>query len=317
MMDRTDPGRGRLLLGSFRSASLGVMKRYTVYLPPGYDEADERYSVLYLFRGHEREWANAHEDGSRGGATVVGLLDAMISTGRIRPMIAVMPSTSSADNSIPGLGVNMIAVQHARGRSGIGSGRFEDYLLRDLIPNIDRTYRTIPDREHRGVDGFSLGGYTAMLLAAKHPEMFSSAGCYDGTHMWRGLRDPRSRAGGASDATWMRNPMFDAAFGNPRNRAHMRKHNPADIIAHARGPALALLRSMVFHVHAAACDGQKGNLDRARHFVSVLHEAGLRNSFPDVVLSPAAVHAWNYADMHMRRALPLHDRAFRRDRRSP
>ena len=76
MMDRTDPGRGRLLLGSFRSASLGVMKRYTVYLPPGYDEADERCSVLYLFRGHEREWANAHEDGSRGGATVVGLLDA-------------------------------------------------------------------------------------------------------------------------------------------------------------------------------------------------------------------------------------------------
>jgi enterochelin esterase-like enzyme len=265
---------------------------------------------LYLFRGHEREWCNPSEDASRGGKTVIDDLDSMILTDKMGRMIVVMPSTSSDDSTISCLGVNMISAKRVRNVEGIGTGRFEEYLLDDLIPHIDSTYRTIADKWHRGVDGFSLGGYTAMLLASKYPERFVSAGCYDGTMMWRELTDPREKAEDNADRTWMHSSLFDAAFGNPRNFTAMRRNNPTAIIAKANGRTLAHLQTVHFHVHSAAVDGQRGNLDRARHFVEVLETVGLRNTFKQTRLTSAAIHTWAYADMHLRRTLPVHSRIF-------
>ena len=110
--------------------------------------------------------------------------------------------------------------------------------------------------------------------------------------------------------------MFDAVFGRPRNYTVMRRNNPTAIIAKAQGRTLSLLRSMEFHIQSAAFDGQRGNLDRTRHFVEVMETVGLRNSFARIPLTHAAVHNWAYADMHMRRTLPLHSRVFARGRRS-
>ena len=303
--------RGEIKHVGIRSRVLGLVKRYYVYLPPGYRATRLRFPVLYLFRGHEREWVNPYEDSSRAGKTIADILDPLIHQQKIRPMIAVMPGLCSDDNVIPGLGINMLAAHRAAGHQGIGSGRFEDYLLQELVPHIDAKYRTIPERTSRGVDGFSLGGYTAMFLAVRHPELFASAGCYDATHMWKRLIDPRPGTRGI-DRTWMQQSFLDPAFNLPRDIRFMHMMNPTDIIAEARGRVLALLRNIAFHVQSAAYDGQKGNMDRARHFVGVLKKAGIGNSFPDVVLSGRAVHSWRYADMHMRMVLPLHDSVFHR-----
>lgn len=305
------PLQGRVHTKRFYSPALGVSKGYNIYLPPGYSGTRQRFPVLYLFRGHEREWCNPKEDGSRGGKTVIDDLDAMTAQGKIGRMIVVMPSTSSDDGTISCLGVNMVSAGRVRNVAGIGTGRFEQYLVDDLLPHIDSTYRTIADRWHRGVDGFSLGGFTAMLLASKHPDRFISAGCYDGTMMWRELSDPREQPDDMSDRTWMYSTLFDAAFGTPRNISAMRRNNPTAIIAKAQGRSLAMIRQIRYHIQSAAVDGQRGNLDRACHFVEILGTIGLRNSFKHTKLTPAAVHTWAYADMHMRRTLPLHSRAFK------
>ena len=301
---------GRLQQKELVSQALGVTKRYNIYLPPGYTGSRERFPVLYLFRGHEGEWCNPSQDSTRGGRTAIDDLDDMIVSGKAARMIVVMPSTTSDDAAISCLGVNMISAKRVREVQGIGTGRFEEYLIDDLLNHVDATYRTIADRWHRAVDGFSLGGYTAMLMVAKYPDRFVSAGCYDGTMMWRELTDPRERGEDRSDRTWMHSSLFDAAFGRPRNYSAMRRNNPTGIIANARGRVLANLRQIHFHVHSAAADGQRGNLDRARHFIEVLETVGLRNSFRHTRLTPAAQHTWAYADMHLRRTLPLHSRLF-------
>ena len=59
----------RIELRSHPSAILGLQKNYNIYLPEGYDQDSLRYPVVYLFRGHEREWANPTEDGSSAGET--------------------------------------------------------------------------------------------------------------------------------------------------------------------------------------------------------------------------------------------------------
>ena len=58
--------------------------------------------------------------------------------------------------------------------------RYDDYIARDLVAHIDSSYRTIPDRDHRGIAGLSMGGYGAVTLALTHPEEFAAAASHSG-----------------------------------------------------------------------------------------------------------------------------------------
>jgi S-formylglutathione hydrolase FrmB len=295
----------RIELVSMQSQALGITKQFNIYLPEGYDEnVTELYPVVYLFRGHEREWANRYEDASRNGRNIQDVADELYEAGLIGRMILVMPGVSSDDNAIPGLGVNFVDVGLAGQRSGLGTGRFEDFLVQDLVPYIDDNYRTLPSRLHRGLDGFSLGGYTSMLLSAKHPELFSSAGAYDGTMMWLDFDDPRS-PGLNDDYTWLRTGLFDPAFGSPRDMEVMMQYNPANLIRDADAEHLALLQASQFMIHSAGTEAL-GNYNRSQHVVDVLAAQGIENMFEDIRLAPIAQHNWWYADEHMRITLPLH-----------
>lgn len=301
-------GAGRVELHSFFSASLGITKQYNVYLPAGYDSSTERYPVVYFFRGHEREWFNPSEDGTRGGKSLKDIADNLIATNKIGKMILVGASTSSADNSVPALGVNMKSPLAAT--AGIGAGKFEDYLTKDLIQHIDSSYRTVADKAHRGVDGFSLGGYTSIMLAVKHPELYASAACYDGTHMWHNLDDPRAGGAGLDDGTWLTTSMFDQAFGKPRDTSVMMSYNTVDILLRADSTRLAQIKTVKFFIHAAAFDGNQGNIDRGRHVADNLLGKGILNGFGDIRLTASAIHNWSYADQHATASLVKHWKTF-------
>jgi hypothetical protein len=196
------------------------------------------------------------------------------------------------------------------GAAGIGTGRFEDYFTQDLLHHIDSAYRTIADRSGRGIDGFSLGGYTAVMIGLKHPELFSSVGCYDGTHMWHNLDDPRNSGTPPDDNTWMTTPMFNAAFGSPRDVDYMKTYNAVNIILGADSATLALIRTVSFNIHTAAFDGSQGNLDRGNHVVNTLLGKNILNGFPDIRLTSTAVHNWHHADLHASSALIKHWQKF-------
>ena len=156
---------------TFAASSLGPgrMASYLIYLPPGYDKTPaKRYPVLYYFHG------------GGGSARVadrwVQKLDAAIKAGICPPMIAV------SVEGLPGGGF----LNSADGKTPI-----ESVIIKDLIPNVDANYRTIPRRESRAVQGLSMGGGGAFHLAFKYPEMFSMI-----YGMCAGVSDPNAAARG-------------------------------------------------------------------------------------------------------------------------
>lgn len=147
----------RIELHSLYSTTLGTSKEFNVLLPEGYDSESDRYPVVYLFRGAVDEWADPAEDGSRRG-NIKTVVDSLYSKKKIGKMIYIMP----------GLGAPAPASEY-------------NYLVNDLITYIDAQYRTLPDRWHRTMDGFSLGGLITTNLLSTVPHLFCSVGSYDGT----------------------------------------------------------------------------------------------------------------------------------------
>lgn len=139
---------GRIETHTFYSQTLEVTKNYIVYLPEGYDSSTARYPSVYFLRLQENEWFNNNLPG-RNGTSLKHVLDTLITNGVIGKMIIVGPSTGSNNGLVSGA-VNMLS-PNLTTATGIGTGKFEDYLIRDLITHIDATYRTIPDPAHRGL----------------------------------------------------------------------------------------------------------------------------------------------------------------------
>lgn len=160
-------GEIRTLL--YKSRSNGVTRELTVYLPPGYDEArTRRYPVLYLLHG----FANDHHSWHRYGRAN-DILDNLLAQRAIDPFIVVMPlGYGGAHVNGDGTGI----APAAAGTLGGDAGLYERDLLEDVIPMIDRKYRTIADRRNRAIVGFSMGGGQAGRFGLRHLETFSRVG---------------------------------------------------------------------------------------------------------------------------------------------
>jgi enterochelin esterase-like enzyme len=162
-----DVPHGNVHIHWYRSSVTGQPRRAFVYTPPGYDaESRTRYPVLYLQHGageSERGWT------AQGRANFI--LDNLLAAKKAAPMIVVM------DNG------------YATG------GSFEDVVLKDLIPEIDRSYRTLADREHRAIAGLSMGGGQAMNIGLGNPTLFAWVGSFSGAGL--GSRDLKMMYRGA------------------------------------------------------------------------------------------------------------------------
>ncbi|MEW4570042.1 alpha/beta hydrolase-fold protein [Tautonia sp. JC769] len=146
-------------------------RRIFVYTPPGYDEGGQRYPVLYLQHGageDERGWPNQGRVGF--------IMDNLIAEGKARPMLVVMEQgyARRAGDAEP--------ARPPGGRPDFTRmfSAFEGVMVEDLIPMVDATYRTIPDREHRAMAGLSMGGMQTFQITLKHLDLFSSIGGFSG-----------------------------------------------------------------------------------------------------------------------------------------
>jgi enterochelin esterase-like enzyme len=132
---------------------------YIVYLPPCYDrQPDRRYPVLYLIHGQNYN----NDQWIRLG--VVEKADALIADGEIQPFIIVFPRDRSWAQPTQDM--------------------FGKVLVEGLIPKVDATYHTLPDRLHRAIGGLSRGGGWAVNLGLSNWELFGSIGADSPAIFW-------------------------------------------------------------------------------------------------------------------------------------
>lgn len=134
-------------------------RKITIYLPPSYFTSNKKYPVLYLLHGSGDNHLN-FVDEPKIYDTIQGLMDEGISTKQFREIIIVTPNEYT--NATGSMYVNSAA-----------TGNWEDFTVKELVSYIDKTYRTIAKSESRAIAGHSMGGFGAVYLAMKHPDIFS------------------------------------------------------------------------------------------------------------------------------------------------
>lgn len=161
-----DVPHGRVEQILFASPSTRTHRRAFVYTPPGYDAADgKRYPVLYLQHGwgeDETAWSN------QGHANLI--MDNLIAAGKARPFLIVMTygMTNDVRPGSPG------------GLASFDITPFRTVLIDELIPYVDRHYRTQADAPHRAMAGLSMGGFETKLIAPKNLDTFGAIGLLSG-----------------------------------------------------------------------------------------------------------------------------------------
>lgn len=142
---------------SFASASMKRDVGYTIYLPPGYQTGDCRYPVVYYLHGMT-DCESTHSQ-------LFGILDQAIAAGDVKPMILVytMCGRTSWYADAPD-----------------GSVMGETVFLRELLPHVDATYRTIASAQGRALIGWSMGGHGALKFGIARPDLFCSVVSFGG-----------------------------------------------------------------------------------------------------------------------------------------
>lgn len=133
-------------------------REFPVYLPPSYFSSEKRYPVAFLISGFTGTGFNNLSYGYLS-ENIQQRLDRLIKTGKMKEMIVVMP------DCITKYGGSQYINSSA-------TGRYEDYVIKELVPYIDKTFRTIPGSASRAICGKSSGGYGAMMLSMRNPNTF-------------------------------------------------------------------------------------------------------------------------------------------------
>ncbi len=210
------PQRPGLQWGKITSPALATnllhesaTKPYGIYLPPSYTSGDRRYPVIYVLHGYT------------GNATsltsVIAPYEAMLRAEKVGEMILVFVD-----------GSNRLGGSYYQSSPTVGD--VETYIVSDLVGHVDAMFRTLADRGHRGITGFSMGGYGAMRLALKYPDVFGAVvaegGLYD---MAKRLTD------------------MDAAFAEAVGRSHPKDLDDLCGISDPARRAFAMAAAMASH----------------------------------------------------------------------
>ncbi|MBF6025300.1 alpha/beta hydrolase-fold protein [Lysobacter niastensis] len=180
--------------------------RATVYLPPDYAQGDQRYPVLYLNDGQDRE-----------AVDLAGTLDRLTASGTIRPPIVVAIDMPKDRMGAYGLSDrkagHAIVAQTKYGPVGTQAQAYSEWVAHTLVPAVDARYRTRTTPDARAILGWSLGALNAFNLGWQYPELFGRAGAFSPS-FW--LSSDRSDAD-AAQRTRLAQRMVDGS--EPRNGA--------------------------------------------------------------------------------------------------
>ena len=253
--------QGQVLEGlRFPSPILGRDVKYAVYLPPDYGASTRRYPVVYLLHGYtddESAWIQFGEVNAAADRAIAGR--------EIPPMIIVMPDG----------GVTWYMNDFE------GKVRYEDMFVQEFIPFIDATSRTRTAREYRGISGLSMGGWGALHLSMRHPDLFVACAAFSAA-VW-------TEEDAAALDSRMYDRMFAGLFGpRPKEKggvsSHFRKYNALDL---AKTLAEADLKKVRYYLDCGDDDFLfKGN--------AALHVALGSRKVPHEFRVRDGGHTWSY-----------------------
>jgi len=265
---------GRAECRSMSSKILGHAVAYCAVLPPSYDaEKARHYPILYFLHGlggNEQVLLNS------GG---INLVDDLWDRKDIGEFVIVTPAAGRS------FYIN----------SRDGKVRYEDFFVREFMPYVESHYRIRGERGIRGISGVSMGGFGALHLALRHPELFGSASAHSAA-----LIEKPSRANLAEAQQNGLARMLGEAFGIPFDAEYWERESPFAIVR--EGPKLA---GMKIYFDCGTEDDFGFNLG-AQQFHDLLVARKIPHEFH---LYPGG-HNWDYVVEHFPASLEFHSNAF-------
>ncbi len=185
---------------TYASSAARSKVSYHLYTPPAYTQfRAQRFPVLY--------WLHGSDSPYQGIPQLAGTFDAAIRAGKIPPMLIVFPNGLDHGQYV---------------NSKDGKQPIETMIIRELLPLVDRSFRTIADRKGRIVEGFSMGGYGAGRLGFKYPELFGTVSMDAAGTLDLDFSGPR-----ATENPEERNEILRTVYGN--DMAYYRACSPLTI----------------------------------------------------------------------------------------
>ena len=190
-----DVPHGNVLINNYYSKVAKSWRHIFVYTPPDYEKnIKNRYPVLYLQHGggeDERVWIEM-------GRTNL-ILDNLIAEGKVRPFIVVMetsavgpqfpmgprpatPAPGAAASGVqqPAAPAPGAGAQVAGARPRFSFDTYAELMIKDMIPWVDKNFRTMPDQTHRAMSGLSMGAMCTRSVTLAHLDMFAYIGLFSG-----------------------------------------------------------------------------------------------------------------------------------------
>lgn len=252
------------------SAILGRQVGYCAILPPSYDaDKTRRFPVLYFLHGLSEDEQILI---TSGGMT---LIEDLWQSGQLGEFIIVTPAAGSS------FYINSFS----------GRVRYEDFLIQEFFPFIEKRYRVRPGREGRGISGVSMGGYGALRLAFRHPALFNAVSAHSAALV------EDLPAAITDDPLLLR--ALRGAFGSPPNAAFWDRNTP---FVFARTANLAGLK-IYFDCGA---DDELGFAAGTRALDKLLTSRHIQH---EEHIYPGG-HSWDYFAAHIAASLEFHSRAF-------
>ena len=265
----------RIECSSLPSKILAHPVNYCAVLPPSYDTDKSRhYPILYFFHGlGDNEQIFVHAGG-------FNLVQDLWERGQIGEFLIVTP--------------NADATFYINSRDG--SVRYEDFLVQEFLPGIEARYRARPGRANRGVAGVSMGGYGALHLAFRHPQLFSAASAHSPAII---DKLPAFTAPTAAGGT--RSRVLGATFGSPPDQVFWDHNSPLTLARTTNFSGLKIYFDCGDQDDFGFESGSK-SLDKILTERNIPHEAHI---YP-------GRHDWQYFAEHLPASLEFHSRLFRR-----
>lgn len=263
---------GKIVTDSIFSKNLNCWQKYNVYLPTGFEKSAKQYPVVYLLHGLYGNYSNWDKS---GGMKLIA--DELIGTGEACEMVIVMPNAGDSD-----------VRNYQNGYFNVEGWPYENFFYNEFLPEVEKKYRIIGDKEHRAVMGLSMGGGGSVVYCHRHPDMFSS--CY-AMSAW--LDNKMGQVGGKNQK---KDKLFIVCQSVSDNSA-------IDFVEKADEATVKKLRTVKWFIDC-------GDDDFLMDLSVLLYQKMRDKKIKAELRINNGVHNWEYWHLALRNALPFASRNF-------